>query len=210
MNKFISFILDEKKVRDYFGTYFKVFFILLVNSIFISLSIITILYLNKIFEFGNTKVINQGTQNPEVISYMDYGETPFFLLVFITLYFFYIIKITNKIKSNKKSIFNKIYISINLLIFCLLLTSLTHLGSFFVANIVYYFHSIALNIKIKSYLFKDYKYLTFISISPIMLLMIKFYITNEILNTIISIIIFPFLYIILFKKIFLNSNNKTI
>lgn len=188
--------------------YIKKFIALLINFSYIILSILTILYLNKLFEFGNTKVINEGTLHPEMVSYMDYGETPFFLIVFILLYFFYLISRVNIMKINTESILSKTYISFNLLLFCLLITALTHLGSFFVANTIYLLYSLILNIKIKDYVFKNYIYLISLSVSPMILLIIKNYNNSEIINVLVNSLIFPSLYIVLFNKIFKNFPKK--
>lgn len=102
MNKFISFILDEKKVRDSFGNYFKFFFILITNFTFLFLSI---------FVLKNTN------------DFINFKEEEKIIHILLTLNFFYIIyfNFKNNIEL-KKSLFHKstrisIYISLIILYF---------------------------------------------------------------------------------------------
>ena len=137
MNKFISFILDEKKVRDYFGTYFKIFFILLINSIFLFFSLCSLeIYFYDIFDY-NTNIIE---------------KNELFFYIFLNIEFFYILRFNfiNNFKLEK--IFFYRYTRSSIYIFFIILYFLC---IFFVNNSILFFFTfpfyiLFLNILIKN------------------------------------------------------------
>ena len=146
MEKFISFILDEERVRAYFGIYFKIFFILLTNFICLYLSIFILKNNN---EFTNEYI---PTRSDRIIQ---------ILLSFNFLYILYF-NLENK-EELKKSFFHK---CTKLSIFAFLVISYIDSISFIDFSFFYFLISFSyiliLNILIKNKRLSYYLILLFI------------------------------------------------
>lgn len=136
MNKFISFILDEKKVRNYFGTYFKVFFILITNFTFLFLSIFVLTNTNDFINFKEEEII---------------------ISILITLNFFYIIyfNFKNNVKLKKSLVHKSTRISIYIFLIILYFKSIYLVKFSFLYFFVSFLYIIFLNILLKN---KNIKY----------------------------------------------------